>query len=280
MTDPRHRLAASLGGLDEDVPTALQRLSEMGYSAVHLPISAPGLRPRDLDATARRGLRTLLRRRELQLAGMDLWIPPGDFVEPSRSDRAASAVMAAIELSADLGRSSGGGSPGDRRAGISLLLPVVGDHDDALRSLLAALFASAERHGVDLIDCTHPPQRSAHSGEVRWCVGIDPPAWLSTEGVDLTAAMVANAQTLRSVRLVDLSRSGMRVPIADRACGSAWPEARLDPDVLAGGLSAVAPQALPVADPRQWIDPWGGLAQTLAVWSRALRASPAAPPTR
>jgi hypothetical protein len=276
MHETRLTLAAALGGLEDAAPDALRRLSRMGYAAIHLPITQPGLRPRDLDAVARRGLAALLRRLELSLGGLDLWIPPGDFVDPGRSDRAASAVQAAIELSAELRRLTEGGSAGSRGAGISLLLPSAAGSDDALRTLLGALLASAERHGVDLVDCTHPPQHPGPAGDPHWCVGIDPPAWLAAGGTGFLdpadlAVLAGHAARVRSVRLADLSRSGMRVPIADRACGGAALEARLDPSALAGALSATAPTALPVADPRQWADPWLGLEQTLAVWRRAVQ---------
>lgn len=75
----------------------------IGFRAVQLDATAAGLRPRDLDRSARRDLAATLRRAELTCAGIDLLIPPQHFTDPTHADRAAEALFAAIDLAADLG---------------------------------------------------------------------------------------------------------------------------------------------------------------------------------
>ena len=285
MPDARPPLSASLAGLDGDPGDSLRRIAAMGYRAVQLPITAAGLRPRDLDGAIRRALRGTLRRMELALSGLDLWIPPGHFIDPMHADRAATAVLAAIDLAADLSegaasmgesatRGAGHGHAG--RVAISLVLPQAPADRVGLKDLLEGVLAAADRQGIDLVDHALPVADAAMVASVacggRWQVGVDVPAWIAAGTGDFAGPLIAMSPRLASVRLCDLSRSGMRVPIADRASGASVHDSRLDAAALAAALSVAAPALIPVADPRQWSDPWAGLAQTLSVWRRAIGA--------
>lgn len=297
MPDTRVPLAASLAGLDEEPVECLRRLAQLGYPVVHLASASPGMRPRDLDGVARRSLRALLRRIELQLGGLDLWIPVGDFLDPGRCDRAVGAVLAAIALAADLAE------PGaELRPSVSLVLPRLREDHQSVGPVMETLVVEADRQGIELVDFALPegdggPQRlevqmgSTGGGPVasgqqaseprdvrpsvsklheRLRLGLDLPALLATGIGDVTSWLAAHAARLASVRLVDLSRSGMRVPIADAACGALAADRRLEPSTLAASLAVLAPNVVPVADPRQWPDPWAGLRQSLEVWARAV----------
>ena len=93
-----NRLAPTLGPLAELLAprSVFDRLSELGYRYVQLSAAQPGLRPRELDKSARRDLLATLRRREMSPAGVDLWIPPDHFLASATVDRAAEAVVEAI----------------------------------------------------------------------------------------------------------------------------------------------------------------------------------------
>ena len=121
MDDPRAMLAATLEPLGDPVES-LEWLGGAGVRGVQLSATQPGLRPRTLDGAARRELRARLKRLELTLSGLDLWIPPEHFTEPANVDRATAAAEAAVVLAADLGR-----------VPVSMTLPA-----DAAASALAA----------------------------------------------------------------------------------------------------------------------------------------------
>jgi hypothetical protein len=97
-----------------------------GYRAVQLNAAAPGLRPRELDRSARRDLAAFLRRHELGISGVDLWIPPEHFADTAQVDRAVAAALAAIEFATDIDRLMVGAvtatTAGDGRA-VCLSLP-------------------------------------------------------------------------------------------------------------------------------------------------------------
>jgi len=104
-------LALALAGFPRtggpnDFRLRLESVPAMGFRAVTLDGTAPAVRARDLDRSGRRDLAALMRRRELTCAGVDLWIPPEHFSDPANTDRALEALLAAIELAADLSRLS------------------------------------------------------------------------------------------------------------------------------------------------------------------------------
>lgn len=125
-------LIARCGGT---VRSTLDKLAQWGYHSVHLSAAQRGIRPRELDRSARRDLLTTLGRHGMMLGGLDLLIPLEDFTDSSKLDRAATATLAAIDLAADLGR-----------VPLCLNLPV----SEVAHDVRGELVAAAERRGVPL----------------------------------------------------------------------------------------------------------------------------------
>jgi sugar phosphate isomerase/epimerase len=226
--------------------------SRLGFRSVCLSAAQPGLRPRELDRSARRGLLGELRRLELDCSCIDLLLPREHYQQPQHVDRALSATVQAIELAADLGARS-----------IFLRLPPVTDAeepDELTRELAAVASASPVRVCDTTLD---GPGMTAHrSGwELPVDVGMDTAAWLS-EGRDPLAGIVELGPRLAGVRLVDLDGNGSRVPLV---LGR-----RLDLDSIRTGLETGGFEGAVVLDASGWQDPVNGLLQDLQAW-RALR---------
>lgn len=117
------------------VSSAVELLGGVGFAAIQLDVTLPGIRPRELSQRARRDLKALFVRRDQRIAGLDLFVPRKHYQESQRVDRAMAATLAAIELAADLGRLP-----------LSLALPVAQMDAD----LRATLVEAADRHDVIL----------------------------------------------------------------------------------------------------------------------------------
>ncbi len=234
-------LAPTLAALGDRAREALLRISAAGYRAVQLSATQPGLRPRDLDRSARRSLCGLLRRLELAPSGLDLWVPSAHYVEPAFVDRAVGAAEAAIDLAADMGHCP-----------LCLILPEA----DAAQAapVIEAITQRALRRGVAVADHRVPPVPREYVG-----AGIDPPAWLSV-GLDPIEAVGALADRLISARLCDLLVSGVRGPVGGTE------GARLDVGAYRAQLVAHGYFRPVVVDMRQWLDPWRGLEQSARAW--------------
>ncbi|MEE8154531.1 MAG: hypothetical protein V3T53_06170 [Phycisphaerales bacterium] len=242
---PQLPLAPTLGPLGDQPRAALDRLAAMGFRYVQLCATQRGLRPRDLDRSARRDLLVRLRRLEMQVSGLDLWIPPSHFLDPALVDRAVDAVRAALELAGDL-----------QRCPISLELPRP-TGDDSLGPVIETIAEQALRVGVELADHAFPDVTADRLG-----IGIDPAAQLSCNE-DPAAVVTKHADRLVSARLCDLLASGMRGPIGEAQAG------RLDVLSYRVALSVGGYDRPVVVDARQWSDPWPGLTQTARTWSAA-----------
>lgn len=228
-----------------DVRSTMDRLAAAGFRFVQLSATQPGLRPRELDKSARRDLIATFRRREVSIAGVDAWIPPQHFLDPVHADRAVSAIKQAIEYASDLGR-----------VPVSISLPTAKDANggDATAAIVEALGTHADRFGTALAD--HAIPFVARSGTPIG-LGIDPAAWLA-HGDDPAAAV--SRGSLHAARLCDLLTSGLRGPIGDRQQG------RLDVLAYKVALSINGFAGPVVLDARQWHDPWAGLRQSKSVW--------------
>ncbi len=178
-------------------------LATLGVRAVTL--DAGVLRARDLDRSARRDVASMLRRAQLELAGIDAWIPPEHFERSETADRAIAAVVGACELAAEVAPLVGGRS----RAVVSIMLPGEGAGDAA-----RAVAAAAERTGAILADHAWPSPLRDGIG-----VGIDPAAVLMGGGDPASAT--SSAESIASARLSDVSAHG-RIAVGDRG-------GRLDP---------------------------------------------------
>jgi sugar phosphate isomerase/epimerase len=172
-----------------------------GFAAVHLNAAAAGIRPRDLDRSARRDLAAIIRREGLDLSGADLWIPPEHFTEASNSDRAVTAVQSCIEYIAEIaGLVRGIGSAAHRPVLSIALPPALAD------SILLEIAAAADRAGVRIADHTVPLREANQRIEPAIGIGIDPAALLAS-GLDPAGQVFALGTRVASARLSDVSRS-------------------------------------------------------------------------
>ncbi|MCC6283976.1 MAG: sugar phosphate isomerase/epimerase [Phycisphaerales bacterium] len=194
----RDRLSLALAALP-GLPArqALSWAGESGFRAVQLDVAAPGLRPRDLDRSARRDLAATLRRLELACSGLDLWIPPAHFADASRVERACEAVERACEMADELARL------GESARVVSLMLP-----PSPLAGAPERLGAAAALHGVALADHRHP---AAALQIESIAVGIDPASVLAAGGDPLRALAGAGARLI-AARLSDLTGAGRASP--------------------------------------------------------------------
>jgi sugar phosphate isomerase/epimerase len=217
---------------------SFEAVSSFGFRFVQLSASQPGFRPRELDHSGRRDLLASLRRHELAISGVDLWIPISEFSNPERVDHAISAVSSTIRLAADLGR-----------VPISLILP--GDE-----TIVGTVSEQAAHVGIELAD-HHLPIRTIEGIGL----GIDPAAWLS-QNLDPAAAALSNASQLVSARVCDLLTSGLRGPIGDPQ------EGRLNVLEYRVALASAGYSRAVVLDARQWRDVPQGLKQSKLDWER------------
>lgn len=240
-------LAPTLETLGEDPRVSLDRLASLGFRFVQLSATQQGLRPRDLDNSARRDLAVKLRRWELSISGIDLWIPPSHFIDSSNVDRAVNATKAAIELASDLDRCP-----------VSLEFPPASDGDDEeevqFKAVVTAIAEHADKFGIQIADHAVPVSNWQYIG-----IGIDPAAWLSNNS-DPANAIHKNAQQIVSIRLCDLLTSGMRAPICESQ-GSQLDIVQFQVAISVNGYLKPI-----IIDARQWQDPWTGITQTANSW--------------
>jgi sugar phosphate isomerase/epimerase len=244
-------LAATLAPLGEDPVAGLEVLRAIGYRAVQLSATQPGMRPRELDASSRRDLSVRLRRLEMRCAGLDLWIPPEHFANPVYADRALDAMKQAISLAADLGR-----------VAVSTALPAQTEANaQLLRDIRAMISGAAAHAGVEIADHGSDAVKGAWEGSAGdpMGVGIDP-AMLLSIGEDPVLSVARCAKRLRAARIVDMLQSGMRAP----PCEADGARLQLDEYVLA--LAGGGFRRSPVADARNWHHPRAGLERVRALW--------------
>ncbi|MCC6951764.1 MAG: sugar phosphate isomerase/epimerase [Phycisphaerales bacterium] len=219
-------LALGLCGLGE-AKAALRRAAELGYRAVQLDGAAPGMRPRELDRSARRDLASMLRRLGLGVAGVDLWVPKEHFHHGAHTERAVGATVSALELAAELA-SLGGGS-----AAVAVVMGV-----GAAADALAALREAEQRTGARLADHCWPPGAGG--------VGIDPAAVILAGGQPHTEVLRLGAAPV-AARLSDLGPVG-RVPAG---------RGKLDVTAYEVALATRGYSGPVVLDVRGLLDAWG-----------------------
>lgn len=230
-------LAVSLARLSRDRSSRdwIEWAADAGFAGVAIDAMAPGCRARELDRSARRELAALLRRRELALVGVDLWIPASHFLAGNHADRAMSATLGAIELAGELQSLVGGpmgpvlsmvlpseqgrerGPESDRRRSQPATPAPPHQEGDSNISQMAALWReAASRAGVRIAD--HAPNRH-QAGDAQpddpIGVGIDPASVL-LRGADPAAEVIRAGEQLRSVRLSDADSAG-RCAVGDGA---------------------------------------------------------------
>lgn len=249
-------LSISLAGLEPETGApwaagpraAIEWAAAQGFRSVQLDAAAAGIRPRDLDRSARRDLAALLRRVQLRFSGLDLWIPSEHFADSARVQRATDATMAAIDLAAELARlveSPRGGMVG-------LALPA-----QAPTGVLRILCAHAESRGVDVADHT---TRDSMPSDERLGVGLDPAALLLA-GQDPVALAARWGGTVQCARLSDASAVG-RVSVGG-------PGSRLDVRAYRATLDVLGYAREVVVDVRGVRDQAHALMRARAAWDPA-----------
>ncbi|HRQ71642.1 MAG TPA: TIM barrel protein [Phycisphaerales bacterium] len=226
----------------------IEAVAAAGYRWVQLDAAAPGLRARELSRSARRDLAALLRRCELSLSGLDLWIPEDHFASPEHADRAVAATTQAIALAADLAALTA--APGRI---VSIRLPQV-TADGVEQSLLDA----AQRFDVRIADHALPVREPA-SADSPLGVGVDPAA-VMIAGEDPAALTARIGNRLASLRLSDLDAAGSRV---------APGHGRLDIDAYIAAASVAGWEGPPVLDLRGVGSPERAMSEFLGEWGKS-----------
>lgn len=197
-------MSLALAGLK--APTTLRAQVEWaasrGFRAVQLNAAAPDARPRDLGRSARRDIAAMLRRNELTLSGVDLWIPAAHYLEPQRADHAISSTCEAIDFAADLAQLTSG------RAVLSLQLP---EDRSGGALLMQTLTERCQRAGARIADHNWPPAPASDVADPIG-VGLDPAAVLLAGGASPDQALAQVARRLVSARLSDIASTGRVVP--------------------------------------------------------------------
>lgn len=186
----------------------------MRHRAVVLDASAPGLRARDLDRSARRDLASLLRRSELAYCGLDLWVPPEHFASAEHADRASSACARAIDLAADLARDT----RGDALVSVTLPRALEGERSALFHGVLRSMLDHADRAGVALVDHSLPLGEGEPVADSPLSIGVDPAAML-LRGLDPVPETARWGSRVRVARWTDadaMSRVAPAIPSKGR----------------------------------------------------------------
>lgn len=232
----------------------IEAIAALGVRGIVLDAGTPGLRARELGRSARRDVASVLRRAELELGGLDLWIPPEHFSGQETSERAIEAAGRALALAAELSGLIGGRS----RALVSVELPL--DLDAGVR---AALGAEAQRSGAVLADhAIVPKEASGQGGVVEGIgigIGIDPVAQLRA-GCSAGKAVTRAGDRLASARLGDTNAMGR--------CVLGSQGGKLDLRGYAGAL-IVSGQQWVTLDVRDLPEPDAAVRRGVEVWRDA-----------
>lgn len=231
--DQRSDLALAMAGLGLGARPFVRWAAERADSVV-LDATAPDLRPRTLDRSARRDLAAMLRRAEVGLAGLDLLIPRAHFTDAAHLDRAVSAVLAAIDMAAELA-------------------PLV----QSEARLCVQLTEDAGEVGLEL-------QRAADDAGVTLC---DLGGVLRTKAFDAAAVLLAGQDP--SAEIARLGSALGMVRCGDAADGVRVPLGSGDLDLLAFsvGCTTAAPHAPRVLDLRGVHDATNAVTEALDAWS-------------
>lgn len=224
------QLSLALTGLP--IPDARERLTSAaeaaahaGIPALHLDATLPGIRPRELDRSARRDLVAIAKRHNLSFTGCDLFIPPTHFTSPQHQQRAADAVRQAIVFAAEL-----------RTLGATAAVVCIETAEPAAKpteptvnaaSLLTDLVSHARDHGVTLCDCTSDTS-------------------LLARGLDIAAILARNEDPAAAI----LTHKPACLRLADwnGRARVAFGEGRADATAISATVSVAAPAALGIFD--------------------------------
>lgn len=175
-------LALRAGAWGATARSALEWACGLGYAWVQIDAAMPGLRPRELDRSARREVLSMLARRGAGVSGLDLFVPAAHFVDAAHVDRAAGAVREALTLAAEWG------------VGMSVTVAL---SEKAPAPVVAELVSHAERVGAVLADASWPVCTGA-------AAALDPAAVFAAGGDVMKAVAAAPA----TARLSDMESVG------------------------------------------------------------------------
>jgi hypothetical protein len=136
----------------------------------------------------------MLRRTELELAGIDLWIPAEHYSDAEKSERAMETLHQTIVLVTELARLAGGRS----RPLVSVTLPT--SMPESERRSINSL---GERHGALIADHTPDGPEGMGSNIAGLVIGVDPASCMMG-GVDPEQRVHKSG----AIRLTDANPSG------------------------------------------------------------------------
>lgn len=198
--------AVSLTGLLDsegevrDVRSALAAVSGWGFAGVVLDVTLPGLRPRELDRSARRDIAVQLRRLNLAFAGLDFFIPPSHFADPGHADRAVAAAVAAAELASELAKLTS-----DALFSMPTVMTDMGA--SPLSSVCDVIKQTSQRTGAAFAD--------AHWPSKHHFIAVDPAAMIFAGERNLHQTIAGiGIERVAAARLSDVTSLG-RVPIGE-----------------------------------------------------------------
>ncbi len=200
-------LAPTIGPIvkqtDKTVRGALNALVGAGFTSVQLDATLPGIRPRELSSRSRQDLLALLTRRNVRLAGLDMFVPRTHFLQSDQLERAVEAILAGIALAADLGR-----------VPLSIALPVKDLDDDIKHILVDAADGRSIRLAVHAEDQLEKLMQWVNLVDLPALgCAIDPAAVLNNSQ-DTVACVQRLGKTLAVARLSDVNiATGLRCPI-------------------------------------------------------------------
>ncbi len=226
-------LALALVGLRDhagapiDFRSALELARRAQFRMVQLNAADRATRPRDLSRSARRDIAAAVRRAGLTVAGLDLFIPVNDFLNPHKADRAVAALADAARFATELAELAG-----DTPPVLSTALPTrrdaeaAGESPEAADRLASDLAAAADAAACTIADHAFPvDEQRAWGGPLA--VGIDPAAVILAQGNPAKAVTAASdAGRLAAVRASDLTADGRVTP----------GDGKLDPIAYAGAV--------------------------------------------
>ena len=211
-------------------------MTSLGAPLLHLDAMLPGLRPRELDRSARRDLASMLKRNGVGATGIDLFLPPQHLADTSHVDRAVGAITSAIDLLSDLA------SLGALESKVlCLVLP-----QKPLANALAAIGSAAQERAVTITDFSLPAASDIPASIAR---GVDC-AQAIAAGQDPASLIASSAPG--AIRLSDWDGT-RRVSVG---------KGRLDTRLVVASASIASPN-VPVVIDLRGID---GLASNPKAW--------------
>lgn len=228
------------------IKRTIDQIANRDIHCIHLSAATKGLRPRELDKSARRDLLATLTRKSIMLSSIDLLIPNEHWNDNKQVDRALSSTISAIHLAADLGR-----------VPLSINLPI----DLITNEIKHELITAADGHSTPLAihiadqsESLHPWLKNLDHPMIG--ASIDPAIQLQIKN-DPVNILSNFANHLFLARLDDLAISGQRCNIGS---------GRLDLLAYKIALGTLEKLKAIVLELRELPDPTEGLNIGIELW--------------